>query len=301
MFPNSATTPIDLPGDYDQFATGTAAELLDKAARLLAEHSQPAGDLNERLLRHYITLKAVDRPMDVSEEDLDTKRIPDSPEAQPEKRPGAPRKRFGYRHLLQLVTVRRLMDVNYPLPDIAQHTRTASTASLENNLRMRRAMKTPAELFFAEFRAAEARGNPYEPTTRFGRAPSSLKPGAVGLVDLYRLLNEINGRLGPMLRRFATTGDYSKPPSSSLFDRDEPDYASSKHDNHLENQIDALQRSLDEKMTQLERELRQQRLMTHEMNQCLNAVIQRLESADRTHAQTPSTHQPKESRNEDQA
>jgi gas vesicle protein len=160
--------PTGRAAKYSHFEEGDIREFLDKAERLLDEMGLRAAEVNERLLRHYVTMKAVDNP-------------------EREGRKG----RFGYRHLLQFVVVRQMLKDRHSLADIAQFTRFAPISELERVVDQQTRMPTPAELYLrsqasGEFnKLFETAPDPYA----VQRSYSGTK-GAVGLVDIIHELRK---------------------------------------------------------------------------------------------------------------
>ena len=160
--------PTGRAAKYSHFEEGDIREFLDKAERLLDEMGLRAAEVNERLLRHYVTMKAVDNP-------------------EREGRKG----RFGYRHLLQFVVVRQMLKDRHSLADIAQFTRFAPISELERVVDQQTRMPTPAELYLR----SQASG---EFNTLFETAPdpSTVQrsyagtKGSVGLVDIIHELRK---------------------------------------------------------------------------------------------------------------
>ena len=85
-----------------------------------------AGKTNERLVRYYVTEGVLDRPERVGRDAA-----------------------YGYRHLLQLLTARRMADAGITLAAVAHHNRAATTKSLEEGLA--RPLPTSAEILVQEF------------------------------------------------------------------------------------------------------------------------------------------------------
>lgn len=81
---------------------------------------------NERLVRYYVTEGVLDRPERVGRDAA-----------------------YGFRHLLQLLTARRMADAGITLAAVAHHNRAATTKSLEEGLA--RPLPTAAEILVQEF------------------------------------------------------------------------------------------------------------------------------------------------------
>ena len=81
---------------------------------------------NERLVRYYVTEGIVDRPDRVGRDAA-----------------------YGYRHLLQLLTARRMVDAGTALSVIGSHTSTATTRALEEGLT--KPLPTAAEVLVSRF------------------------------------------------------------------------------------------------------------------------------------------------------
>ncbi len=158
--------PTGRAAKYKNFEEGDIREFLNKAERLLDEMGLRAAEVNERLLRHYVTMKAVDNP-------------------EREGRKG----RFGYRHLLQFVTVRQMLKDRHSLADIAQFTRFAPTSELERVVERQTRMPTPAERYLRSQASGEFK-------TLFESAPdpSTVQrsyPGTKGSVGLVDIIDEL--------------------------------------------------------------------------------------------------------------
>jgi hypothetical protein len=171
--------PTGRAAKYSHFEEGDIREFLDKAERLLDEMGLRAAEVNERLLRHYVTMKAVDNP-------------------EREGRKG----RFGYRHLLQFVVVRQMLKDKHSLADIAQFTRFAPTSELERVVERQTRMPTPAERYLR----SQASG---EFNTLFDTAPdpSTVQrsyagtKGSVGLVDIIDELRKTANHVNTLVEK----------------------------------------------------------------------------------------------------
>lgn len=108
--------------------SGNASELADLAVACSRDLRLALGTdkTNERLVRYYVTEGVLDRPERVGRDAA-----------------------YGYRHLLQLLTARRMADAGITLAAVAHHNRAATTKSLEEGLA--RPLPTAAEILVQEF------------------------------------------------------------------------------------------------------------------------------------------------------
>ncbi len=104
--------------------------------------SEPESEGNERLLRHYVSVNVVDKPARQGRE-----------------------VRYGFRHLLQYVTARRLLKQGFSLAKIAQYTSVLTTNDLLNAL-LSKSQQSEAELLVAA----------YKSTVKPPRAPATSSP-----------------------------------------------------------------------------------------------------------------------------
>lgn len=127
---------------------------------------------NERLVRYYVSEGVVDRPDRVGR-DAD----------------------YGFRHLLQLLTARRLVQAGMSLSVIAAHNSAATTRSLEEGLA--RPVPTAAELLVNSFQGRRERGSsapmPAASAASVAAAHPSSRPGkpAPSSFSLVDVLDEV--------------------------------------------------------------------------------------------------------------
>jgi len=124
---------------------------------------------NERLVRYYVSEGVMDRPDRVGR-DAD----------------------YGFRHLLQLLTARRLMQAGMSLSVIAAHNSAATTRSLEEGLA--RPVPTAAELLVNSFQGRRDRGSSAPiPAAAVAAVHPSSRPGkpAPSSFSLVDVLDEV--------------------------------------------------------------------------------------------------------------
>lgn len=97
------------------------------------EESEPQDTGNERLLRHYVSMKVVDRPTRQGRDAI-----------------------YGYRHLLQFLTARRLLLRGFGLAKIAQYTSVVPTQSLADAL-ISPPHRSEAELLVTAYKTSDQR------------------------------------------------------------------------------------------------------------------------------------------------
>jgi DNA-binding transcriptional MerR regulator len=114
--------------DDPQNFSGNAADLAALAIERGRAYGLPVDPdkTNERLVRYYVTEGVVDRPDRVGRDAA-----------------------YGYRHLLQLLTARRMAQAGMSLAVIAEHNRSALTRVLEEGLD--KPLPTQAELLVGSF------------------------------------------------------------------------------------------------------------------------------------------------------
>lgn len=114
--------------DDPQNFSGNAADLAALAIERGRAYGLPVDPdkTNERLVRYYVAEGVVDRPDRVGREAA-----------------------YGYRHLLQLLTARRMAQAGMSLAVIAEHNRSALTRALEEGLD--KPLPTQAELLVGSF------------------------------------------------------------------------------------------------------------------------------------------------------
>ena len=121
---------------------------------------------NERLVRYYVSEGVMDRPDRVGR-DAD----------------------YGFRHLLQLLTARRLVQAGMTLSVIAAHNSAATTRSLEEGLAQ--PVPTAAELLVNSFQGRRERGSGPMPPASLGSAPSRSNKPAPAPFSLVDVLDEV--------------------------------------------------------------------------------------------------------------
>ena len=128
---------------------GNADELIRNATKLsesislgldASDSTEGEGEGNERLLRHYVSLNVVDKPLRQGREAI-----------------------YNFRHLLQYLTARRLLKQKFSLAKIAEYASVVPTQSLITAL-LAPPHRSEAELLVAAFKAKDnmpsGRGQP---------------------------------------------------------------------------------------------------------------------------------------------
>ena len=261
--------PTGRAAKYKNFEEGDIREFLDKAERLLDEMGLRAAEVNERLLRHYVTMKAVDNP-------------------EREGRKG----RFGYRHLLQFVVVRQMLKDRHSLADIAQFTRFAPISELERVVDQQTRMPTPAELYLR----SQASG---EFNTLFEAAPdpSTVQrsyagtKGSVGLVDiiheLRRTADHVNTLVEQPMKIIREQMEQHRRLLETAHDQEAMIHRAIKAlmDDHRHE----TQRLIAEQTRRLEHVIDQHRTYTSEMLTRLERAVAAIERRDREMSQIAPT------------
>lgn len=261
--------PTGRAAKYSHFEEGDIREFLDKAERLLDEMGLRAAEVNERLLRHYVTMKAVDNP-------------------EREGRKG----RFGYRHLLQFVVVRQMLKDRHSLADIAQFTRFAPISELERVVDQQTRMPTPAELYLR----SQASG---EFNTLFEAAPdpSTVQrsyagtKGSVGLVDiiheLRRTADHVNTLVEQPMKIIREQMEQHRRLLETAHDQEAMIHRAIKAlmDDHRHE----TQRLIAEQTRRLEHVIDQHRTYTSEMLTRLERAVAAIERRDREMSQIAPT------------
>jgi len=202
-----------------QIFIGSADELIKNATMLsesiclaleASDANEGEGEGNERLLRHYVSMNVVDKPV----------------------REGRAAK-YNFRHLLQYLTARRLLKQKFSLAKIAEYTSLVPTQSLIDAL-LAPPHRSEAELLVAAFKAGDsapsARSNARNsgatgsysansPGAQAGTGPQSAQPpqGAqapgttnpsltgnpiFAMADLLREIEELRRRFGREMGEF---------------------------------------------------------------------------------------------------
>ncbi len=135
--------------------------------------AQEASEGNERLVRHYVQVAAVDKPLREGRDAV-----------------------YGFRHLVQYVATRRLLAEGFPLAKIASYTSAVPTEDLARYLEKTDRV-SEAELLVAAFRTegvtrAGASGS-------FAKRPPPVTPlpssvGSMGMVDVMHEMREMEQR-----------------------------------------------------------------------------------------------------------
>ena len=190
--------------------TGSADELI-KNATLLSESislaleasdaTEGEGEGNERLLRHYVSMSVVDKPVREGRE-----------------------AKYNFRHLLQYLTARRLLKQKFSLAKIAEYTSLAPTQSLIDAL-LAPPHRSEAELLVAAFKAGDSRpisrssdrspraatapssSTQSSPPPQAAPAPGNANPSLTGnpifaMADLLKEIEELRRRFGREMGEF---------------------------------------------------------------------------------------------------
>jgi len=122
---------INIPDRFANWAGGSAQELAETANEVLAETEVPDAELNERLVRHYVTMGVLDPPVRKGREAI-----------------------FGLRHLVQLMVVRKLLADRLSLSQVRDVFRTMNWNEVDAvaELLPKPAPATEAERLVAQFR-----------------------------------------------------------------------------------------------------------------------------------------------------
>ena len=114
---------------------GNAQELADAALDCASRHNWliDADKTNERLVRYYVTVQVLDKPTRVGRDAS-----------------------YQYRHLLQLLIARRMLDKGFNLATIAEHNQKASTSELAEKLISRDLEITDAQALIKKFKSSSS-------------------------------------------------------------------------------------------------------------------------------------------------
>lgn len=153
-------------------ADGLIATAQEVVAKLKID--QEAGEGNERLLRHYVSVGVVDKPL---REGRDAN--------------------YGFRHLVQYIAARRLLAEGFTLAKIASYTAAVTTEDLARYLE-KPDRTSEAELLVAAFRAEGT--TRASSTTASGKAPAPGKPlpssaASMGMVDVMHEMRDMEKRM----------------------------------------------------------------------------------------------------------
>jgi DNA-binding transcriptional MerR regulator len=165
-----------LRNDFQGGAEALIAKSQEVAKALNLE--QEAGEGNERLLRHYVSIGVVDKPAREGRDAL-----------------------YGFRHLVQFVAARRLLAEGFHLAKIAKYTAVVPTDALTAYLK-KPDRASEAELLVAAFRSdAPIRSAPAQ-SSRRPVLPKSLPSVAsgMGMVDVMHEMREMEQRVHGQLQ-----------------------------------------------------------------------------------------------------
>ena len=141
-------------GSSDQLTL--AAGKLAESLSLALEPSEGEAEGNERLLRYYVSLNVVDKPDRQGRDAV-----------------------YNFRHLLQYLTARRLLQQKFSLAKIAEYTGLVPTQSLVDAL-LAPPHRSEAELLVAAFKAQDVLPGSRSGLRNANSRPSSPPRGATG-------------------------------------------------------------------------------------------------------------------------
>lgn len=126
---------------------GNAQELADAALECASRHNWliDADKTNERLVRYYVTVQVLDKPNRVGRDAS-----------------------YQYRHLLQLLIARRMLDKGFNLATIAEHNQKASTSELAEKLISRDLEITDAQALIKKFKSSSSNDKNSNSSTGLG-------------------------------------------------------------------------------------------------------------------------------------
>ena len=126
---------------------GNAQELADAALECASHHNWliDADKTNERLVRYYVTVQVLDKPNRVGRDAS-----------------------YQYRHLLQLLIARRMLDKGFNLATIAEHNQKASTSELAEKLISRDLEITDAQALIKKFKSSSSNDKNSSSSTGLG-------------------------------------------------------------------------------------------------------------------------------------
>ena len=153
---------------------GSAEELLDRAQEIVKalNLAQEAGEGNERLLRHYVSMGVVDKPTRDGRDAL-----------------------YGFRHLLQFVAARRLLAEGFPLAKIAGYTGAVPTDALVDYLE-KPDRTSEAQLLVAAFRSsAPSRQTAAQAARKLTPKPVPNVATGMGMVDVMHEMRDMEERV----------------------------------------------------------------------------------------------------------
>lgn len=154
---------------------GSAEALIAGAQEVVQQLkiAQEADEGNERLLRHYVSVGAVDKPLREGRDAV-----------------------YGFRHLAQYLAVRRLLAEGFPLAKIARYTSAVPTDDLARYLE-KKDRASEAELLVAAFRAEGTTrpGNPSPVRRATAGKPLPSSIASMGMVDVMHAMREMEQRM----------------------------------------------------------------------------------------------------------
>lgn len=165
-----------LRNDFQGSADALIAKSQEVAKTLNLD--QEASEGNERLLRHYVSIGVVDKPIREGRDAL-----------------------YGFRHLVQFVAARRLLAEGFPLAKIAQYTAVVPTDALTAYLE-KPERASEAELLVAAFRSEAPVSSKPAPSSRRATATKPLSSVAtgMGMVDVMHEMREMEQRVHGQLK-----------------------------------------------------------------------------------------------------
>lgn len=117
---------------FENFS-GNAQDLADAALTCAEQHNWPidTDKTNERLVRYYVTVQVLDKPNRVGRDAT-----------------------YQYRHLLQLLVARRMLDKGFNLASIADLNQNSATSELVNKLLSKEFEITDAQALIRKFKTS---------------------------------------------------------------------------------------------------------------------------------------------------
>jgi DNA-binding transcriptional MerR regulator len=264
---------------------GGAEALIDAAQMLVKKLSlaQEGSEGNERLLRHYVSIGVVDKPLREGRDAL-----------------------YGFRHLVQFVAARRLLTEGFSLAQIAKYTAVAGTDELAGYLE-KTDRKSEAELLVAAFRS-EGAGRSTPPTSRKATAPKPLPSFStgMGMVDVMHEMRDMEQRVHAQLKDLqsrvhdmvedALRGAASRVEVQRI-DPVELKVAVSKLADMMEEATQRFDRMLHKPMLMIEKQMEQQRYLfdqAHKQKDFLEHMFEKLLREQRSELREFFDHQAKQ-------
>ena len=271
--------------DHIHFS-GNAADLASLAVDCAQGMRLPvdAGKTNERLVRYYVTAGVLDRPDRVGRDAA-----------------------YGYRHLLQMLTAKRMVEAGMTLAMVAQHTQATTTKELEKALE--RPLPTAAEMLVHSFMAggsaetsrskAKSGGQSVQKSSSAPAAPLARPAMALTdvLAEVRHLRDEVMARMSRLERERTDQLAQMSSVISSVSDFTPllREMESMLHQTlhkglrrMLEEEIPlAVERAMHPYMDRVAHELQHLRGSLHQVNDALEQLQLRLQAHDEAHTRPP--------------